>query len=306
MNMNKLKDFTKKYGFYLAVGVISIGAITAVFVTSNQTTDVVSETEANGAEVSGEDVVVDDLDLGSDDLDDQASITEEDIITDETEGIAGETDPQVGTDQVEISTDVVTIEEDITVDVDSDALVSETFDSTTVDTVKTPFFAEGDTLAWPVQGDVIVPYTDNTTKHWTSTALNQTMRTYGICIAAEEGTSIKAPASAKVVDIVEDATSLDYFKLVGDVGQVIILDHGNGYQTQLGLQGGKADKDLLGQTVEAGATIATVGNATGPFVNLDSNVYLQVRHNNEVVNPSELLAYQADVAEGLDMGHSQE
>lgn len=192
------------------------------------------------------------------------------------------------------------------IETEEDAVASETFNSTTVEDVDTPFFAEGDQMVWPVNGEVIVPYTDDTTRHWLSTALNQTMRTYGICIAAEEGTAITAPATATVVDIVEDATTLDWYKRVGDVGQVVILEHGNGYQTQIGVQGGKVDKSLLGQTIEAGTQIATVGAATGPFVDLKSNVYMQVRHDEQIIDPSNILGTQAEVAEAVDMGHSEE
>ena len=63
--MNKLKDFTKKYGFYLAVGVISVSAVGAAIVLSQNTTQV---DNPNGAYV--EDVLDQNVDVEEDNLED--------------------------------------------------------------------------------------------------------------------------------------------------------------------------------------------------------------------------------------------
>ncbi|MGL5677327.1 MAG: peptidoglycan DD-metalloendopeptidase family protein [Cellulosilyticaceae bacterium] len=290
MNMNKFKDFTKKYGFYLAVGAVSIGAITAVFLTTGKDNPVSKEQDpyVQAQDVSGSDVAVlpeaeDDVTIISGEVVEKTDVEEV-----ASEVVAEETMPE-GTKEV----------------VDEEELTSETFSSTTAPEVEAPYFAEGDTLGWPVAGEVIVPFRDDTTKHWFSTALQQTMRTYGVCISAKEGEGVKAPAKGTIVDIVEDSTTLESTKLVGNVGQVVVMDLGNGYTAEIGLQGGKADKDLLGQVVDASQVIGTVGNGTGPFADLSYNVYMQVKHEGNVIDPTTILSFHEDVA-GVDMGHVQE
>lgn len=286
--MNKLKDFTKKYGFYLAVGIISVSAIGAAIVLSNDAAEVDSKNGAYAEEVVGQDgeMSLEDttnVDLIADDLEADISEALEDVTVDAAAG-----DEKVSVDDAATT--------------DEEELVAETFSSTTADAEETPSFADGDTMVWPVAGDVIVPFKDDNTNHWYSTALEQTMRTYGICISAEKGDSIKAPAKGVIVDIIDDATSLESMKLVGNVGQVIIIDHGNGYTSEFGIQGGKADKDLLGQTVDAMQVIGETGSAMGPFADLESNVYMRVKHNDEYLDPTTILGYREDVA-GVDMGH---
>lgn len=283
--MNKLKDFTKKYGFYLAVGVISVSAIGAAIVLSNNTREVDSP---NGAYAT--DVVVE----GEGD-----ALENSDDAVVETEAPASDLDANTSEAVDEVQADE-SVED---ANVPEDELVAETFSSTTAQPQSTPFFADGDNMAWPVEGDVIVPFRDDSTKHWYSTALEQTMRTYGVCISAEEGDAIKAPAKGVVVDIIDDSTSMDSMKLVGNVGQVIVIDHGNGYTSELGIQGGKADKDLLGQTVDAMQVIGQTGNAMGPFADLNCNVYMRIKHNDDYVDPTTILSYKEEVA-GVDMGHT--
>lgn len=295
--MNKLKDFTKKYGFYLAVGLVSVSAIVAAVVLSNNTATVESE---NGAYV--EDVANDMLDGTEKEMGDVSILPEdevanvEDVTSEETVSDSVTTE---ATDDVVVDENNQSESADATVE---DEMAVETFSSTTADPNEAPFFAEGDTMLWPVEGNIIVPFRDDSTKHWYSTALEQTMRTYGVCISAGEGESVKAPAKGIVVDIIDDATTLDSMKLVGNVGRVIVIDHGNGYTSEIGIQGGKADKDLLGQTVDAMQVIGTTGSATGPFADLGCNVYLQVKHNDKIVDPTSILGYHESVA-GVDMGH---
>lgn len=294
--MNKLKDFTKKYGFYLAVGVISVSAVGAAIVLSQGTTQVDS---ANGAYVE-------------DALNQNVEVTGESV-----EGVLPSKEEVTETLEPSTSEEIIEVEENVEANVEvasnpaeapkegEDDLVAETFSSTTAEGEETPFFAEGDHMAWPVEGEVIVPFKDDNTSHWYSTALEQTMRTYGICISADEGEAIKAPAKGVVVDIIDDATTLDSMKLVGDVGRVIVIDHGNGYTTELGIQEGTADVDLLGQTVDAMQVVGQAGKAKGPFADLGTNVYMRVKHGEDYVDPTTILSMQEEVA-GVDMGHTED
>ena len=368
MNMNKLKNFAKQYGFYVAVGIISLGTVTAVYLTSNKTEempvysgdqdtvqgevtednleDVISGEVVTDAELDAlesvlgelpkqslgetpepsleqaseeaseelsEQVIEETSDQFSDELSEEATTdimpdgteesNEDEILVDEQESAEGEVKEPIHTTQEMLESEEESVTSEAIV---SENMTSETISPTVTEDVDTPFFAEGDTMSYPVQGQIIVPYTDDTTRHWLSTALNQTMRTYGICIAAKEGDAIKSPADATVTNIIDDATSIEWYKRVGDVGKIIILDHGNGYQTQIGVQGGAVDKTLLGQKVTAGTTIATVGQATGPFVGLQSNVYLQVKKDDTIIDPTTLLVQSQEVAQSADEEASEE
>ena len=303
MNMNKLKDFTKKYGFYLGVAVVSIGAITAVVLTTSRDSDLTdADMPAQMQEVLGEDVVI----IPNNNLE-EAPILSGELVEENYHSTAEEVVDFIEVEETENIVEQVTpeVEEVVIVDDEEEAIVSETFSSTTADPNELPFFAEGDTLLWPVAGEVIVPYRDDTTKHWFSTALQQTMRTYGVCISAKEGEGIKSPAKGTIVDIVSDSSTLPTTKYVGNIGEVIIMDFGNGYRAEIGIQGGKADKELIGQVVEAAQVIGTVGNGTGPFADMSYNVYMQIRHNDEIVDPTTMLSYHESVA-GVDMGHVAE
>lgn len=279
--MNKMKDFTKKYGFYLAVGFISVGAITAVIVTSTQNDNVVEQT-ANPYVEDEENV---DRLLDEVNPEDSSSVIgvydKEDALTPD-ESLEPTEEPEVAANEED--------QDQVTVEVE-DQITSETFNSTTADGQEAPFFVEGDTLLLPVEGKLTVPYTDDTTKHWYSQSLEQTMRTYGITVSAEEGESIKAPATAKIVDITEDSSALENTRYVGDVGKVIVMDLGNGYTCQIGVQGGTVDEDLLGQVVLAGQEIATAGNGTGPFAGTEGSVYIQLQHEGQLIDPTEMFSF---------------
>lgn len=185
----------------------------------------------------------------------------------------------------------------------NDNVNPETFESTTVSTEE-PFFADGDTFAWPVDGSVVVPYTDESTKHWFSETLNQTMRTFGICISANEGTEVKAVAKGTVIAADEDSTKL-VSENMPNVGSLMVIDHGNGYLSYYGFQNGTMNMDLVGQVVNTGDVLGVVGSPKGAFTSLGDNLYLQVVHNGEVVNPLNYLADQTVKADGVDMGFAE-
>lgn len=269
--MNKIKDFTKKYGFYLAVGFISVGAITAVIMTSNNEESQVAVQE-NPYAPESEDRLIDEVNPPMDSVPVDSSYDEEDMIKPEEQPVAPT--------------------EESKAQEEPDEIVAETFNSTTVDKEETPFFAQGDTLLLPVEGKLVVPYTDNTTKHWYSDALEQTMRTFGITISAKDGESIKAPATAKVVDVIDDSTTLDSTKYVGKLGKVIVMDLGNGYTCNIGVQGGSISEDLVGQVVLAGQEIGVAGPGTGPFAGAEGSVYVQLQHDGETIDPTDMFSFK--------------
>ncbi|ONI39345.1 hypothetical protein AN396_08040 [Candidatus Epulonipiscium fishelsonii] len=330
MNKEKLTQFFKDYGFYLAVGAVSVGAIVGVFLmptsediqdTLNPTTQKEHEMEDN---LSEEDLLdenaqpnlglspesnFDELkELSEDEVED---LSQEEIVTKEEKA-----EEVISTNVIENNVDdtveepVISepeiVEEPVTnEDVIEEPAVEEidkpvNFESTTGEEQK--YFSDGDTFEWPVDGEIIVPYKDNNTSHWLSEGLSQTMRTFGICIEAEIGENITPIAPGTIIDVTEDFTEIETLINVGDVGQVMIIDHGNGYKSFYGFQNGEANHRLIGQIVSTEDVIGIAGKGSGPFIAEESNIYLQVTHNDVAINPEELLL-QSEFPHAVDMGH---
>jgi len=294
MNIKKIGQFFKKYVFYIAIGVVSVGALAAIFLVPNHEGNVKQEPNpyAKNEEAVGR--VVDNI------TDDKGNVVIDyaDDLGDKTsEGSTKEQD----TAKVDKS-----VEPDKNDKAPKEEVVAETFESTTASKTQKPFFADGDSFSWPVVGEVVVPYTDESTSFWFSESLNQTMRTFGICISAKEGDKVKAVADGKVIDIVDDSSTLK--SDMPYVAKTVIIDHGNGYTTRYGFQNGTPNKDLLGKVVKAGEVLGVVGKPTGAFINLGDNIYLQAMHNDEVINPLKFLDYKQASAnvevDGVDMGHT--
>jgi murein hydrolase activator len=115
--------------------------------------------------------------------------------------------------------------------------------------------AEG-SLDWPLRGSLIGHFGPETHPKWGTVTPNN-----GIDIQASIGTPVRAVARGRV-----EYTSEDY----GTYGQMIILNHGDGYFT---LYGHLSEIDVsVGQEVEAGATIARSGDSgslKGPVLHFE-------------------------------------
>jgi len=114
----------------------------------------------------------------------------------------------------------------------------------------------------PVEGTIEARYGDVKSVgrlHWT-----------GLFVAAPEGTPVRTVADGEVV----------YADALRGFGLLVIVDHGDDYMT---LYGGNRDvRQPSGTWVEAGATIATVGETGGQTT---SGVYFEIRADAEPVDP---------------------
>ena len=300
MNIKKITQFFKKYGFYIAVGVVGVGALAAIFLIPNREGNVKQEPNpyAKNEEAVGRGV--DSVTDGAGNVVIDYPETSESKTTDSKSN--SQDSAKTKTDQSKTAEE----KKSETAKNEKSDVIAETFESTTAKKAETPYFAEGDTFNWPVTGEVVVPYTDESTSYWFSEALNQTMRTFGICISAKDGEKVKAVADGKVIDIVDDSSALQ--SDMPYVAKTMIIDHGNGYTTRYGFQNGEPNKDLLGKVVKAGDVLGTAGKPTGAFIKQGSNIYLQAMHNDEIINPLKLLDYKQasanTVTEAVDMGHT--
>ncbi|ASJ76692.1 murein hydrolase activator EnvC family protein [Granulosicoccus antarcticus] len=107
------------------------------------------------------------------------------------------------------------------------------------------------------------------------------LRWSGLFIKASQGKAVHAVADGEVI----------YSDFLQGFGMLVIIDHGDGYTSLYG--GNRKVAATIGQWVESGATIATVGDSGGQNV---SGVYFEIRHNAKAVNPEEWLSADFQVA----------
>ncbi len=96
------------------------------------------------------------------------------------------------------------------------------------------------------------------------------LRWNGLFIGADQGQPVRTVADGEVI----------YSDWLQGFGMLIIIDHGDNYSS---LYGGNRDVTVaVGQWVESGSTIATVGDSGGQSV---SGVYFEIRHNANATDP---------------------
>ena len=92
----------------------------------------------------------------------------------------------------------------------------------------------------------------------------------GVFIMARPGDEVRAIASGRVV----------FADWLRGFGNLLILDHGGAYMSLYG--NNEALYGRVGDEIQAGATIATVGNSGG---NADSGLYFELRHQGRPLDP---------------------
>ncbi len=124
--------------------------------------------------------------------------------------------------------------------------------------------SRGSALTWPVEGVISSRY------GWRDTGFH-----YGLDIAADTGSPIKAALSGQVIEAGWKNNAYGY---------TVMVDHGNGLKTLYGHASALLVQD--GERVRQGDSIALVGstgNSTGP------HLHFEVRVNNICTDPMEYL-----------------
>ena len=138
-----------------------------------------------------------------------------------------------------------------------------------------PSFQEGDTLQWPVVGEVLLDYSMDKAIYFST--MQQYRYNPSIVIAAKEGETITAAADATVKKIYHDAQT----------GDSILFDLGDGYELTYGQL---TDITLEeGQQVKAGDVVGKVAAPTIFYSVEGSNVYFKMTKDGEPVNPLEAM-----------------
>lgn len=132
-------------------------------------------------------------------------------------------------------------------------------------------FSDGDTLVWPVVGNVLVNYSMDKTVYFPT--LQQYKYNPAIIIQANEGDLITASAAGKVTDVFEDT----------QIGNAVTMELGGGYEVTYG--------QLTNILVSEGSYVAMgdiIGEVAAPskyFSIEGTNVYFKLTKDGEPVNP---------------------
>lgn len=139
---------------------------------------------------------------------------------------------------------------------------------------ETMHFAESDGLLRPVSGEVLIPFSMDSSVYFST--LDQFKYNPAIMIAAEEGSAVTACAEGVVIDIFQDE----------EIGHAVTMDIGDGYQITYGQL---YDINVtLNSHVEPGDVIASVAEPTKYFSVEGSNLYLKLTANGTPVDPEML------------------
>lgn len=146
-----------------------------------------------------------------------------------------------------------------------------------VDTQETAAFDNHLKLQWPVAGDIVMDYSTDVAIY------DQTLEQYrtndSVCIAAEQGTAIKAAGDGVVEFVGQD----------GKNGQTIVINHNNGWKTTYS----QLDENVLvgqGDSVKAGQEIGSVGYPSKYSVALGSHLDFQVTRDDQTIDPKIAMA----------------
>ncbi len=135
-------------------------------------------------------------------------------------------------------------------------------------------FSEEEGLRRPVSGEVLIPYSMDTTVYFST--LDQFKCNPALVLSAEQGSAVIACAEGRVVDIFENE----------EIGQAVTMELGDGYQITYGQL--EAVNVVMGSHVEPGEVIAWIGKPTKYYCVEGSNLYLKLTADGKAMDPERL------------------
>ena len=136
-------------------------------------------------------------------------------------------------------------------------------------------FTSDKTLTWPISGEVILPYSMDTTVYYKT--LDQYRTNPGMLIAAGSGSTVKNAYLGKVVKVTSNNT----------YGNMVTIYIGNDYS----LVYGQLDTIYVkeGDYIKAGESVGTIGKPTDSFEDEGSHLFFQVLNGETPVDPMEFM-----------------
>ena len=305
--MRRLKEFLKSKGFYVALGT-GIVAFAALMMVYNYSTTKDELTREQGIDlnqpVAEEDVYDTQQDnaqvADSSDADETAANVDKKAETAGSDGVIKNSDEVSDSETAEdenatdadddksvdgAATDEANVEdsenETAQNEADSENSVAATSDGAEADTSDDESLTAGleyngeQSLTWPLEGNVIQPYSMDTTVYF------QTLDSYkcnpGMMIEGEEGSNVMA-AYEGVVTSVEDNK---------EYGTVVRIDMGNGYEAIYGQLMNVCVSE--GDTVTMAENIAEVGPVSSYYTEEGEHLYFAITKDGTPVDPMSLI-----------------
>lgn len=131
-------------------------------------------------------------------------------------------------------------------------------------------------FSYPLQGEVVMRYSPDSAIY--DPTLNQYRTHAAVRLSAETGAEVAAAEKGTVEEITKDEEN----------GNSVAIAHGNGWLTTYS----QLAEDIsvkVGETVEKGQIIGTVGEPTKYAVQLGSHVQFSVEKDGEPVNPAQVV-----------------
>lgn len=216
---------------------------------------------------------------GTDNADEAGSGREEADDTDDAEGTGSGREEADDTDDAE-GTESGRNEEDGADDADETAgdrgLTNDTSEKDDSRTSQIHFAYDGkQRLPWPVMGNVILPYSMDTTVYYTT--LDQYACNDGLLIGARKGEEVTAVADGRIVNVAQS----DRY------GTMVTLLIGDNYEVFYGQMGNV--KHEIGDEVKEGDVLGLVAEPTRSFVLEGPHLYFKMTYQGEPVNPMDYL-----------------
>ncbi len=256
--MNKFKDFLSSKGFYVAlcVGVFAF----AILMVAN-------DYRKAGEKQSKEQAI--DLNQPAENVAQAEDTTEE--ITTEAEQIAASDDAQESeiSSEETLETNSDGAQADVT---NNDSVAEEPVAEVVVPEV---VFNEEESLVWPLIGNVILPYSMDTTVYF------QTLEVYkcnpGVLIEAAEGANVVAACNGVVKEVKETK----------EFGTMVVVDMGSGYEATYG--------QLMnvcvgtGEQITESQNIGEIAPVSSYYTEEGEHLYFSITKDGEPVDPMTLI-----------------
>ena len=126
-------------------------------------------------------------------------------------------------------------------------------------------------LQWPVEGDVILPFSMDQSVYFKTLA--QYQYNPAMLISAAEGTEVYAAASGTVTEVGK----------TNEYGHYVTMDLGDGFSLTYGQLFDVTTE--VGETLDAGERFAMVAYPSGNYLEEGDNLYLKLTRNGVPVNP---------------------
>lgn len=263
--MNRIKEFFRSKAFYIAfgTGILAFSGLMLVYNYSDNREGLKKE-QAIDLNQPVDEIVEEYTEEYSEEL---YPVESDGVLTGQDMGIENETDVTEATETVIPSTTEVQQIEESTLG--EDEVIAEV---TSDQVVASKYNYNGEqSLAWPLMGDVILPYSMDTTVYFA------TLKAYkcnpGMLISGSEGADVVSAYDGVVESIVEDK----------EHGTMINVDMGNGYVCSYGqlmnVTVAEGDEVVLGQN------IGEVAPVTGYYTEEGTHLYFEMTKEGQPVNP---------------------